>query len=139
MNLYKSELDPDYPPVDEAERKRMIEARNLLASGATPASLLKPTAFDDIRAELLRARAKYPDFHSSHEGHSLIREELEELWDLVKADKGTRPSATYTTGLRTYRSDMRAEAVQIAAMAIRFIEDLCDDPPSVGGEGAEGG
>jgi hypothetical protein len=93
-----------------------------------------------IALELQRARAKYPDFHSSHEGHSLIREELEGLWDLVKADHSTRPSGDFIPGEKlafpqpgwagdatTYRQAMRDECVQIAAMAIRFIEDLCEE------------
>lgn len=93
------------------------------------------TSFDDVVAELARARAKYPNFHSSHEGHSLIREELEELWNLVKFDHNTRPSdmplvrgPVPLEGIpTTVRAEMRAECIQIAAMALRFIEDLCDE------------
>jgi len=96
---------------------------------------MKQSSEDAVRAELLRARAKYPNFHSSHEGHSLIREELEELWDLVKEDHSTRPSEFYVRddkSLRSYRFHMRAECVQIAAMAIRFIEDLCEENEDAG-------
>lgn len=61
--------------------------------------------------ELLRAMSHHPPMHSPHEGHSVIREELDELWDHVKADTGTTPQA-------------RKEAIQIAAMALRYVMDL---------------
>jgi hypothetical protein len=49
-----------------------------------------------------------------HEGYAIIAEELDELWDLVRANQN-----------RHDRAAMRREAMQIAAMAIRFMEDLC--------------
>jgi len=66
-----------------------------------------------VRAEVLRAEAKWPPMHSPHEGHSVIREELEELWDHVKNDTGTSTAAL-------------KEAVQVACTAVRYIVDLCD-------------
>jgi hypothetical protein len=53
--------------------------------------------------------------HSAHEAYAVILEELEEFWTEVKA--GT-PSSPITAGR------MRAELIQIAAMAIRAVEDL---------------
>lgn len=50
-----------------------------------------------------------------HYGHSVIKEELEELWDLVKA-------WPRTSTLR----EMRFEALQVAAMAMAFISEVCD-------------
>lgn len=46
-----------------------------------------------------------------HEGWAILREEVDELWDLVKADQGRSPEA-------------QTEAVQIAAMAIRYILEV---------------
>ncbi len=70
----------------------------------------------EILAELRRARAKHPRaFNSSHEGWAVLREEVDELWDEVKNQTEERSYAR-----------MRKEAVQIAAMALRFIEDVCD-------------
>lgn len=63
--------------------------------------------FDEVR----KAQAKHPPMTSPHEGHSVIREEFDELWDEVKADRGRQASA-------------RSEAVQLAAMAVRYILDL---------------
>jgi hypothetical protein len=62
-----------------------------------------------VRAELLRAEAKHGlVFASPHEGHSVIEEEFDELWEDVKADRGREKCA----------SD---EAIQIAAMAVKYV------------------
>lgn len=68
--------------------------------------------YKDVADELARARRKFPGAQNSpHEGWAVIQEEVDELWDDVKANAS--------------RGQMRKEAIQIAAMAVRFIEDLC--------------
>lgn len=67
----------------------------------------------DLKSEVLKAMQKRAPIHSPHEGSSVIREEFEELWDHVKADTGRTPEA-------------RKEALQLAAMAVRYIVDLID-------------
>lgn len=69
-----------------------------------------------VRAELKRAQAKHKAFNSGHEGYAVIREELDELWDAVKTEKG------YVA----YSGAATLEAVQVAAMAVRFLVDLCE-------------
>lgn len=60
--------------------------------------------------ELDRAVTKHPQgMRSGHEGHSILREEMEEMWDAVKADD---------------LAHAREEAVQVAAMALRFLLDV---------------
>ena len=76
----------------------------------------KSTAFQEVTDELARARAAWPAMHSIHEGYALILEELDELWDLVKVNQNKHD-----------RAKMRHEAMQVAAMAIRFMEDLCEE------------
>ena len=68
---------------------------------------------EQIESELSGAKEKYPSLNSTHEGYAVIKEEVDELWDMIKSSK---------VGI----SDdlMEKECVQIAAMAIRFIEDL---------------
>jgi hypothetical protein len=44
-------------------------------------------AADDILREAAAARTKFPAFNSPHEGYAVIAEELDELWDDVKADR----------------------------------------------------
>lgn len=69
-----------------------------------------------IRGELDRAELKHHAFNSGHEGYAVIREELDELWDAIKADK----QYLRYSGAPAY------EAVQVAAMALRFLVNLCD-------------
>jgi hypothetical protein len=70
---------------------------------------------DDVLTELRRACAAFPRFASAHEAYAVLLEEIDELWDEVKK----RP-----TERRDYV--IRAEAIQVAAMAIRFVLDVCD-------------
>jgi hypothetical protein len=51
--------------------------------------------------------------NSAHEGFAVLAEEVDELWDHVKVKQGKRdvPEMVY-------------EAVQVAAMALRFIIDV---------------
>ncbi len=68
---------------------------------------------DEVRIELRRAESKHAPMHSAHEGFAVILEELEEL----KAEVfKKRPDV----------KRMRKEALQIAAMGLRFIQDVCD-------------
>lgn len=66
----------------------------------------------EISEELDRARKKFPAFNSAHEGYAVILEELDELWIEIRTKSGTKESR-------------RKEAIQVAAMAARFIEDVC--------------
>ncbi len=66
--------------------------------------------------ELERAVEKFGPMASPHEGWAVIREELDELWEHVKANTGRGPEA-------------RKEAIQVAAMALRYVFDLCEEAP----------
>jgi hypothetical protein len=68
----------------------------------------------DVEIELRKARIKYKPFNSSHEGYAVIKEELDELWELVRKNKGYKMSDPR----------MEKECIQIAAMALAFIIDL---------------
>ena len=70
--------------------------------------------FTMVNKELDSARSKYTPFNSAHEGYATILEELDELWDEIKKQPDKRSMV-----------NMRKEAVQVAAMAIRFIHDVC--------------
>jgi len=50
-------------------------------------------------------------FHSHHEGHSVILEELDELWEHVKANR--------SDSLEAYE-----EAMQVAAMALAYMIEV---------------
>lgn len=82
-----------------------------------PAYLPNPhdhAIWQELSDALDKAMSKHPAMHSPHEGHSVIREELDELWEHVRADTGRS-------------ADARREAVQIAAMGLRYALDLCGE------------
>lgn len=69
-------------------------------------------AFGLVRAELDRATDKFGPMASPHEGYAVILEELDETWDEIKANDTKK---------------MTKEAIQLAAMAIRFLIDCCPE------------
>jgi len=81
------------------------------------------TAIDEVKEELFKARAKFANQRSYHEGYAVILEEVDELWDEVK----TSTRGFTNTELIARKQRIRMEAIQVAAMAIRFVEDLCDN------------
>lgn len=64
--------------------------------------------------EELKRASKWPPMNSAHEGYAVLLEEVDELWDHVKTQQGKRVVA-----------EMTYEAVQVAAMALRFLVDVC--------------
>lgn len=73
-------------------------------------------ALDEVREEVLSASVLHGMMHSAHEGYAVILEEADELWDEVKKNPRKHPERAEL---------MRKEAVQLAAMAIRFLVDIC--------------
>jgi hypothetical protein len=67
----------------------------------------------EIAAELARARTGHAPLNSAHEAYAVILEELDEFKAEVWKKTRERDWAA-----------MRAELIQLAAMAIRTIEDL---------------
>ena len=82
------------------------------------------TAVRDVVAELAKARAKFGAMTSAHEGIAIIEEEFIELRNEVFWGPTDGSDAPGHVARRV--AMMRAEAVQLAAMALRFIEDVCD-------------
>lgn len=68
---------------------------------------------DEVANEFLWASSRYPPHNSAHESCAILQEEYEELWDEVKMKSHNKKK-------------MRKEAVQIAAMAMRFIYDVIE-------------
>lgn len=65
--------------------------------------------------EIVRAKTKHghKTFNSLHEGYAVLLEEVDEMWDEVKRDN---------------KELAVAEAVQVAAMAIRFVAEFGTPP-----------
>ena len=77
-------------------------------------------ALEEVKAELFRLKALVDDpnhpfenLYSPHHGWALLHEEMDELWEEIRKKNKDRD-----------KEAMREEAVQIAALAIRFITDL---------------
>lgn len=77
--------------------------------------MTKEEAIAQVTFELNKAIETYPRFNSAHEGYAVLLEEVDELWDEVRVKQGSRDIVA-----------MRAEAVQVAAMALRFLVDVSD-------------
>jgi gluconate kinase len=71
----------------------------------------------DIHLEFKSATSKHPKFNSRHEGYAILDEERFELWLEVMKNHVRDPES---------KKKMRKEAIQVAAMAMRFIYDCCD-------------
>lgn len=69
---------------------------------------ITPTIWD-VLDEYNRARAKHGAMRSSHEGYAVILEELDEVWDEIKANNIPRA---------------KEEMVQVAAMALAFLLEV---------------
>lgn len=80
--------------------------RRYVLEADPPAAEMLGEVFDELR----RAEDKFGPFHSAHEGYAILLEEVDELWQEIK--HGTKDR-------------VHDEAVQVAAMAIRFLKDLC--------------
>lgn len=68
-----------------------------------------------VQREVARAKSKFLPFNSAHEGFAVLWEEVDELWDEVRKNQRVRDKAL-----------MRTEAIQVAAMAVRFVMEVCD-------------
>lgn len=74
----------------------------------------KQQALEAIAAEHAAASQKFPAFNNAHEGYAVILEELYELWDEIKKNVKTSDP-----------EKIRKEAIQVGAMALRFLTDVC--------------
>lgn len=78
-------------------------------------------AIDLVLKELDSAQKKWPPMHSAHEGYAVILEELDELWrEVQRAQKIARIESPEAA-----QKLMADEAKQVAAMALRFLIDVC--------------
>ena len=66
-----------------------------------------------VSEQLDKVLRKYNCMQSAHEGYAILLEEVEELWDEVKRKQSKRRP-----------NKMRKEAIQVAAMAIRFAMEV---------------
>ena len=73
---------------------------------------MKLVIFTDLYDEIKSARAKHPKpFGSPHEAYGILAEEVAEFFDEVRRK-------------RVRKSEMKKELLQVAAVAVRAVEDL---------------
>jgi hypothetical protein len=70
----------------------------------------------DAHAEAQKAAMHWPPANSAHEAYAILLEEVDELWAHVKTNQKRRDLA-----------EMRKEAIQVAAMGLRFAAEVCTE------------
>ncbi len=71
-------------------------------------------AMNVIIHEFNKASKKNGAFNSAHEAYAVLLEEVDELWDDIKRNQG-------------YNQKAMLEAMQVAAMAMRYLVDFGKD------------
>lgn len=110
-------VDDDYPVVRhdyESAMRTVVDA--IRANGRLPSPGPITGASDEVHTELTRAMANWPAFNSAHEGWGVLSEEMDELWQHVRTNQKRRDLTA-----------MRKEAIQVAAMAMRFAIEVCNE------------
>lgn len=90
--------------VDDSVPDRSTNVEKLTRTGA------------DAVMEAIRAATLWESFNSAHEGFGVLLEEVEELKEHVWMNQKRRDLVA-----------MEKEAIQVAAMAIRFVHDICNE------------
>lgn len=73
-------------------------------------------AHDDALREAIHAKDNWPPFNSAHEAFAILLEEVDEL-----------KAHVWTNQRKRDLDAMRKEAIQVAAMALRFASEVCDE------------
>lgn len=66
--------------------------------------------------EAIQASLKWPPMNSAHEAFAILMEEMDELKAHVWMNQGKRDLIA-----------MKKEAIQVAAMALRFVNECCSE------------
>lgn len=115
-------VDDNYPYVRSGYEGAMQKFIHAIGANGRLAGRVNigPGALHDVvldaTTELVSASAGWPPFNSAHEAFAVLAEEVDELWDHVKVNQKRRDLVA-----------MRKEALQVAAMALRFALDVCDE------------
>lgn len=108
-----------YTPIINLEKNKGYNYSYRPTIYTPPKATMTPTqkklqAILEVSTEFDAASGAFPAFNSAHEGYSILAEEVDELWDEVKKNPAKRVPA-----------NLEKEAIQVAAMALRFLVDVC--------------
>ena len=80
----------------------------------------------DVKKELISANEKNEPFNSSHEGYAVLKEEVDELWEAIKHGYKRKQEKIWNdkSAMTAHKKDIKAEAIQVAAMAVKLIQAL---------------
>lgn len=104
----KADWCPSCPPLGHAS---LLSADEALALQVELHAVLGA-----VKTELDTACTAWPAMNSAHEGYGVLLEEVDELWEHVKTKQKNRDLDA-----------MRKEAIQVAAMAVRFAIEVCNE------------
>lgn len=121
-------VDDDFP---EMKARYQLEfarlERAVTENGFGLAAKLSADTLNEVGVELAKARQTHASMNGHHEGYAVMLEEMDELWEVCKMNTHKFGDNSDKEVLRANkRAAMRKEALQIAAMAVRFIQDICD-------------
>lgn len=90
------------------EMEEYVEKENKISVEAEKPRSNLDLALESIKTEYYRAQRKHGDtlFNSTHEGYAVLKEEVDEMWDEIKADEVSRSVE---------------ECIQVGAMAVKYI------------------
>lgn len=69
-----------------------------------------------VRAQIVKNENDWGPYHSAHEAYGVTLEEMDELWEHVKTKQKNRNI-----------NAMLSECLDVAACAIRFAYDICNE------------
>lgn len=78
--------------------------------------MINPQLVAEVHTRAGNGKHKWGEFNSAHEGFAVLKEEVDELWDIVKTKQKDRDL-----------NQMQSEALDVAAMALRFAEECCSE------------
>lgn len=96
------------------DKTKAIGLEEVLRAAGGDRDRVNPRTLLEVAMEYTRAIQLHGHFHSLHDGYGVMAEEFDEFWDEIKRRKPDRAA-------------LKEEAIQLAAMCLKFVDDFCSD------------